>query len=150
MPQPSSQGAAAVRVVSIYRAESLFSSQHRTPFESILLASCLPPLTRTSAVVGEYSRMDCCSCLMSPYHLCFCAAGVPFILNGAVQHGGLEGSNGACELASPPSQTFFFFFFFCLFRAISTAYGSPQGRGQIGAGAASLHHSHSNMGSLTL
>ena len=38
-----------------------------------------------------------------------------------------------------------FFFFFCLFRAAPTAYGSSQARGQIGAAAAGLHHSHSNM-----
>ena len=34
--------------------------------------------------------------------------------------------------------------FFC---ATLTAYGSSQARGQIRAVAASLHHSHSNMGS---
>ena len=35
--------------------------------------------------------------------------------------------------------------FFCfLFRAVRAAYGSSQARGQIGAAAASLHHSHSN------
>ena len=37
-------------------------------------------------------------------------------------------------------QTFFF-------RAAAMAYGSSQGRGGIRAIAASLHHSHSNMGS---
>ena len=37
--------------------------------------------------------------------------------------------------------------FFCLFRATPAAYGSAQARGQIGAAAASLHHSHSNTGS---
>ena len=42
---------------------------------------------------------------------------------------------------------FLFFFFFCLFRAIPTAYGSSQARGQIRAIAAGLHHSHSNVGS---
>lgn len=41
------------------------------------------------------------------------------------------------------------FLFVCLFsvllfRAIPTAYGSSQAKGQIGATAASLHHSHSN------
>ena len=47
------------------------------------------------------------------------------------------------------SVTFFlfslslFFFFFCLFRAAPKAYSS-QVRGQIGAVAAGLHHSHSN------
>ena len=39
------------------------------------------------------------------------------------------------------------FFFFSLFRAIPAAYGGSQGRGQIGAVAAGLHHSHSNEGS---
>ena len=33
---------------------------------------------------------------------------------------------------------------FFLFRAASAAYGSSQARGQIGAAAAGLHHSHSN------
>ena len=38
-------------------------------------------------------------------------------------------------------------FIFLLFRATSTAYGSSQARGRIGAIAASLYHSHSNAGS---
>ena len=42
---------------------------------------------------------------------------------------------------------FFFFFFFCIFRAAPAAYGGSQARGLIGAVAAGLHHSHSNMGS---
>ena len=33
------------------------------------------------------------------------------------------------------------------FTAAPEAYGSSQSRGQIGAAAASLHHSHSNVGS---
>ena len=41
----------------------------------------------------------------------------------------------------------FCFFLFCLFRAAPAAYGSSQVRGQIGAAAASLHHSHSSTGS---
>ena len=39
------------------------------------------------------------------------------------------------------------YFFFFLFRAAPAAYVGPQARGQIGAVAASLHRSHSNMGS---
>ena len=35
----------------------------------------------------------------------------------------------------------------CLFRAALEAYGGSQGRGLIGAVAASLSHSHSNSGS---
>ena len=41
----------------------------------------------------------------------------------------------------------FSFVFVCLFRALSAAYGGSQARGQIGAAASDLHHSHSNMGS---
>ena len=39
---------------------------------------------------------------------------------------------------------FLVFFFFFIFMAAPAAYGSSQARGQIGAAAASLHHSHSN------
>ena len=35
----------------------------------------------------------------------------------------------------------------CLFRAACAAYGGSQFRGQIGAVAPGLHHSHSNAGS---
>ena len=45
-----------------------------------------------------------------------------------------------------------FFFGFCLlsfFLAAPVAYGGSQARGQIGAIAAGLHHSHSNARSLT-
>ena len=35
----------------------------------------------------------------------------------------------------------FFLFVFCLFRAVPTAYGGSQAKGQIGAAAASLPHS---------
>ena len=35
----------------------------------------------------------------------------------------------------------------CLFRAALEAYGGSQGRGLIGAVAAGLHQSHSNVGS---
>ena len=42
-----------------------------------------------------------------------------------------------------------FLSFVLLFRAAPAAYGSSQSRGQIGAAAAGLHHSHSNSRSLT-
>ena len=38
------------------------------------------------------------------------------------------------------------YFCFLLCRATPMIYGSSQARGQIGTAAASLHHSHSNMG----
>ena len=43
----------------------------------------------------------------------------------------------------------FIYLFICCFRATPIAYGGSQSRGQIGAVAAGLHHSHSNTGSLT-
>ena len=39
---------------------------------------------------------------------------------------------------------FFLVLFFCLFRAAPVAHGGSQARGQIGAVATGLHHSHSN------
>ena len=50
--------------------------------------------------------------------------------------------NLLCHKGTP--QVFFCLFVFCLFRAALMAYGSSQARGQIGATAASLRHSHSN------
>ena len=44
-------------------------------------------------------------------------------------------------------KNFFFFFVFCHFRAIPVAHGGSQGRGLIGAVAASPQQSHSNVGS---
>ena len=41
----------------------------------------------------------------------------------------------------------FYFLSFCLFRAAPAAYGDSQARGPIGAEAAGLHQSHSNVGS---
>ncbi|WP_447305893.1 hypothetical protein, partial [Escherichia coli] len=41
----------------------------------------------------------------------------------------------------------FFLLLLLLFRAALKAYGRSQARGQIGAVAAGLHHSHSNSGS---
>ena len=41
----------------------------------------------------------------------------------------------------------FFIFIFYVFRAAPMAYGSSQARGQIRVVAASLYHSHSNVGS---
>ena len=40
-----------------------------------------------------------------------------------------------------------FLFFFGIFRDKPMAYGSSQARGQIGAVAPDLHHSHCNTGS---
>ena len=41
----------------------------------------------------------------------------------------------------------YLFIYFCLFRAEPTAYGGSQARGPVEAIAASLHLSHSNVGS---
>ena len=48
-----------------------------------------------------------------------------------------------------PLALFLNFVYFLLFRATPAAFGSPRARGQIEATAADLHHSHSNVGSLT-
>lgn len=42
------------------------------------------------------------------------------------------------------NQDPFFFFIFCLFMDMSEAYGGSWARGQIGAVAAGLCHSHGN------
>ena len=42
---------------------------------------------------------------------------------------------------------FFLFFFFLVFLGPHLTYGSSQARGQTGAAAAGLHHSHSKKGS---
>ena len=47
------------------------------------------------------------------------------------------------------STDLWLFFSFLLFRGISAAYESSQARGRMGAAAASLHHNHSSIGSLT-
>ena len=44
------------------------------------------------------------------------------------------------------NTTVILFYFICLFRAAPAAHGGFQARGPIGAVAASLCHSHSNIG----
>ena len=63
--------------------------------------------------------------------------------------GELFESNHLPELTLTDIETliFFFFFFFCLFRAAPTAHRGSQARGQIGAVATCLCHSHSKAGS---
>ena len=53
---------------------------------------------------------------------------------------------GTKAFLCPPYLFSFLFFlsFFFLFMAMPPAYGGSQGRGQIGAAAASLRHSYSN------
>ena len=64
------------------------------------------------------------------------------------EFGGSESNLLARDLSHMLLSLFFFFFFvFYLFRATPTAYGDLQARGQIGAAAAGLCHSHSNAGS---
>ena len=55
---------------------------------------------------------------------------------------------GPSEETPPPSQAERSFFFF-LFRAAPVPYRSSRARGQIGAAAAGLLHSHSDAGSET-
>ena len=51
----------------------------------------------------------------------------------------------ACK--GPMLAYLFFFFFFFFFRALPAAHEISQAKGQIRAAAASLYHSHGNMGS---
>ena len=51
------------------------------------------------------------------------------------------------ELQLQSSTLLSFFFLLLLFRASCMAYGGSQARGRVGAIAAGLHHSHSNVGS---
>ena len=44
---------------------------------------------------------------------------------------------------------YYYYYYYCLSRAAPKANGSSQARGQIGAAAAGLRHSHSNTRSLT-
>ena len=50
-----------------------------------------------------------------------------------------------CYSCSTTYKIFIFLFLFLLFRASLVAYGGSQARGPIGAIAASLRHSHSNI-----
>ena len=50
-------------------------------------------------------------------------------------------------IVSSSEQKFFFLSFFCIFRAVPMAYVGSQARGPVRAVNASLHQSHSNMGS---
>ena len=55
------------------------------------------------------------------------------------------------SLECPPSAYYLYFyilfyFIFCLFRAAPAACGGSQARGQIGAVAIGLRHSHNNTG----
>ena len=50
-----------------------------------------------------------------------------------------------CSALSWGQNTVILFFFFLFFRAIPMAHRGSQARGSVGAIAASLHHSHSNI-----
>ena len=50
-------------------------------------------------------------------------------------------------MSEEEEMRFLFYFILLYFRAIPTAYGGSQTRGWIGAAAAGLNHSHSNVGS---
>ena len=53
-------------------------------------------------------------------------------------------SNNAYIMLNVSMVSLFLLFFFLLFSAVPRAYESSQTRGQFGAAAAGLHHSHSN------
>ena len=76
--------------------------------------------------------------------------GLVFIIN-AVPASGLSKKWFATNAAYSQKKTIysilFFIFLLLLFRTAPEAYGGSQARGQIGAVAASLRHSHNNAGS---
>ena len=61
----------------------------------------------------------------------------------------LAKSDGNLKLQVSLFIYLFLFIYFWLFRATPSAYGISKARGQIGATAAGLHHSHSSSRSLT-
>ena len=65
-----------------------------------------------------------------------------YLLQAQVRVEGIHAASGVSSVVG--ECAFFFFFLFGLFRAAPAAYGDPHAGGQIGAVAASLHHSHSN------
>ena len=94
---------------------------------------------------------DCPSQLPYPGFVCFHIAGIkahaPFGILSFSHNIFHHVPSQLCYTAGPYLAEMFCFFFFWPFRAALGAYGSSQARGQIGATAASLHHSHSNTGS---
>ena len=62
-------------------------------------------------------------------------------------HALLYSLNTSCSLTCGLQYQNFFFGLFVFSRATPVTYGGSQARDLIGAAAASLHHSHSNVGS---
>ena len=70
------------------------------------------------------------------------------LLDGARETGNKYTYLINCKVRSKGTCFIYLFIYFWLSRAAPMAYGSSQARGQIGATAANLHHSHSNAGSV--
>ena len=74
----------------------------------------------------------------------------PLFLEGcSTARGPINSWHGTTCVCSFGFFVLFCFWSFCLFRASPLAYGGSQAKGLIRAVASSLHHSHSNAGSLT-
>ena len=58
-----------------------------------------------------------------------------------------KGKGTLCHTVALEACCLFFFGLFAISWAVPAAYGGSQARGRMGAVAASLHHSHSNVGS---
>ena len=108
---------------------------------------CSPPPPEAPSIIGT-ARPDGRHCVCLQIH--------PLVVWRG--HRGLERKAGYSHPGHPPagtSQNPVFFAPspssssspFCLFRAAPVAHGGSQAKGRIGAAAAGLHHSHSNMGS---
>ena len=76
-----------------------------------------------------------------------------WIIPRGLREGSARGRGLGCEWEVDKEERkslkgeFVGFFGGCLFRAAPVAHGGSQARGRIGATAASLHHSHSNVAS---
>ena len=118
--------------------------------------------TQTQAstlALASWVTVDTASSLQSPpKSLLLPDALKPCLLQGALQDPDLLSSLSPSWAAFTPLQALLHpsfqrksrkgtFFFFCLFRATPAAHGGSQVRGPSGAVAASLHQSHSNVGS---
>ena len=77
-----------------------------------------------------------------PDDMTFCVASFVFYLKNFLYHFWWCRSSGCWQ---QNSLSFFFVCLFYLFRATSMTYGICQARGWMGAIAAGLHHSHSNV-----
>ena len=122
----------------IFLNKFLFSLEVKT-FSKKALRCYLKNLFLKKAILREFPglRIWHCHC----YSLgCCCGSGL--IPDPETPHCGY--SQNKQTKSDPHTYIHIYTYFFFTFRAATVAYGSSCSRGQIGASAASLYHSHSN------